>query len=100
MSTCIYSLKDIPKDAHWVIMKEESHHIPGDERSRTNPGHGYPASTVTSFTYESYLDEEEWKRDVSNLSLSEYSCDKNFVAFKSSGKVTVNKTVSININSI
>ena len=28
-----------------LIITKASVHIPGDERSRTNPGHGYPAHT-------------------------------------------------------
>lgn len=34
------------RDKYAVIVKE-SIYIPGDERSRTNPGHGYPAHTET-----------------------------------------------------
>lgn len=39
-----YSPSDIPKKEHWAILDFVTVHIPGDERSRTNPGHGYPAS--------------------------------------------------------
>jgi hypothetical protein len=31
----------------FLLVTKRSIHIPGDERSRTNPGHGYPASTET-----------------------------------------------------
>lgn len=30
-----------------AVLYEESEYIEGDERSRTNPGHGYPAHTRT-----------------------------------------------------
>ena len=29
----------------YAVIVERSVYIPGDERSRTNPGHGYPATT-------------------------------------------------------
>jgi len=32
----------------FAIITRTSHTIPGDERSRTNPGHGYPEHTVDS----------------------------------------------------
>lgn len=42
----------IPKIKHWVIVTETTRYTPGDERSRTHPGHGYP---------ESYEQVEEYK---------------------------------------
>ncbi len=38
-----------------------SHHIPGDERSRTHPGHGYPAHTVTETVIKTFNSKEEWE---------------------------------------
>jgi hypothetical protein len=34
----------------------ESVHIPGDERSRTNPGHGYPAHTIDNLVMHEFAD--------------------------------------------
>lgn len=31
---------------YYAAFIESSYHVPGDERSRTNPGHGYPAEDV------------------------------------------------------
>lgn len=53
--------EDIPAGEHWAIITSSSFIIPGDERSRTNPGHGYSESTEDTITYEAYLDEEEFK---------------------------------------
>ena len=36
------SKTDIPQQPHFAALEFSSIHIPGDERSRTNPGHGYP----------------------------------------------------------
>lgn len=42
----------------YAIIYESSVFIPGDERSRTNPGHGYPESTMT-YDVIKYFDSEE-----------------------------------------
>ncbi len=46
---------DIPKIPHYALFVNDSVHIPGDERSRTNPGHGYPAEDRVFLSYEAYL---------------------------------------------
>jgi len=40
---------DIPDGEHLTVLiyKTSTQHVPGDERSRTHPGHGYPAHNVT-----------------------------------------------------
>lgn len=50
------SKEQIPKTPHFamIIFDSESMTIPGDERSRTNPGHGYPEHTVTYSTFKYY----------------------------------------------
>lgn len=35
--------------------------VPGDERSRTHPGHGYPAHTVEVQELKTFKDEDEFK---------------------------------------
>ncbi len=44
---------DLPTSARYVIinMMTEQVTTPGDERSRTHPGHGYPESTETFNNY-------------------------------------------------
>lgn len=56
---------DIPKSEHWVILEGSSVTIPGDERSRTNPGHGYPESTERFMSYEVYLTKEKFEAALS-----------------------------------
>lgn len=43
-----------------VIYNEYVYHE-GDERSRTHPGHGYPAHTETIRTFKEFKNEEELK---------------------------------------
>ena len=61
-------LNDIPDKPHWVILTPKSTYIPGDERSRTNPGHGYPAHTEYSLYHQVFLSEEEWVAEIKKLS--------------------------------
>ena len=57
----------VDEDVLFAILTPRSIHIPGDERSRTNPGHGYPAHTERFWDIELYSDEENWKGDIVNL---------------------------------
>lgn len=52
---------------------EDSYTVPGDERSRTNPGHGYPEHTVTHTTVREFDNEAELKRWVGEQAKSVYS---------------------------
>jgi hypothetical protein len=57
------SIKEMPKQKHFAVIKFGSIYIPGDERSRTNPGHGYPASFETTMEYIAFENKEsveEW----------------------------------------
>ncbi len=44
-----------------VIYEEYIHHE-GDERSRTHPGHGYPAYTETVRTFKEFNNEDDLKK--------------------------------------
>lgn len=48
----------------WAIIEVETTFIPGDERSRTHPGHGYPASTVSHTVYREY---DNWDKFVNEV---------------------------------
>lgn len=63
----VHTKDQMPKGAHWAIIKFGRIHIPGDERSRTHPGHGYPERDEPNLTYQAYLDEEDWKTAVTEL---------------------------------
>lgn len=66
-------LSDIPRGPHWAIIRTTSVTIPGDERSRTTPGHGYPEHTETYISYEAFTSQEEWEGKIETLSLSRYA---------------------------
>jgi hypothetical protein len=55
--------KLVPSTPHFAAIVFSTIYIPGDERSRTNPGHGYPASSepvVNYIVFESREEMEEW----------------------------------------
>lgn len=57
---------DVPTEDHWAIFKFSSYHVPGDERSRTNPGHGYPARDEPVVEYQAYTTEGHWKEAIAD----------------------------------
>ncbi|MGO4337839.1 hypothetical protein AB4037_23260 [Labrys sp. KB_33_2] len=61
------TLGKIPSEPHFAIITETSVHIPGDERSRTHPGHGYPAHTETYINYQAFTDRAEWEFHIQRL---------------------------------
>jgi hypothetical protein len=65
-------LRDIPEiGSVWAIIKDTSVHHEGDERSRTNPGHGYPAYTEQFIEItEIFNNEEDFKRSLAHLDRS------------------------------
>lgn len=81
-------MSDIPNGPHWAIIKTVSVTIPGDERSRTNPGHGYPAHTEEFITYKAFIIQSEWEEEIEKLTMR----GERFTAIKASVakvKVTV-----------
>ena len=48
-----------PNGEHWAIITTSSVFVPGDERSRSHPGHGYPDSYENTASYSWYKTEED-----------------------------------------
>lgn len=67
------SFNSIPNTPHLAIISTTTIYIPGDERSRTNPGHGYPESTETVITYEVFTDRKKWEEEIQRRVTSPYS---------------------------
>lgn len=89
---------DVPKTEHWAIMVERTINIPGDERSHTHPGHGYPASTEYAWEYMSYLDEDAWKRDIASRVKSDGYSDRYIAMHVHPATVTTEVVVKVNID--
>ena len=88
---------DFPEEPHWVILSFREIHVPGDERSRRHPGHGYPAHSVSATDYKAFTDEETWRYEVQRLTKSGLSAGK-FVAFKASGRAKVSINVAVDVD--
>lgn len=90
------STKDqFPTEPHWVIMKFTTTHVAGDERSQTNPGHGYPAHTVPNVDYRAYLTEEKLLRAIEDIEKG--FGNPTYVVFKSE-PLTIEKTLSVSVS--
>lgn len=53
----VHKPSDVPDGQHFAVLvyKTSGTYVPGDERSRTNPGHGYPEHTETSDSFEHWV---------------------------------------------
>jgi hypothetical protein len=84
---------DIPTGPHFAILGQTSVYIPGDERSRTHPGHGYPASTEYYITYRAFTDRAEWECEIEHLAARGDSFRAIVVT---PAKVTTSTSVTVN----
>ncbi len=89
------SMADTPYT--FAVIIERSIHHEGDERSRTHPGHGYPAYTETVKEFKEFKDEAEFRAWVEREESRKYGREKyRPIAFKA---VDVKTTLSFNIKS-
>jgi len=100
----VTSPSDVPKGPHFaiIIFKTKQVHHEGDERSRTNPGHGYPAYTedISSNEYYVTTDAHVWELDIRDLMLSIPKFgggDAQFVAFEVKGVADIKLIVDVEI---
>ena len=81
-----------PEDPHWAIVVFKRTFIPGDERSKTNPGHGYPEHYEHSCDYIVYTTKDEWEKDV-----FKYEGRKDFMAIHVDAIAQIEKTLKVNL---
>lgn len=82
--------EDLTNRHKWGILTFGSIHTPGDERSRTHPGHGYPESWDSVSKFDAFDTEVEWKEEITRLTERREA----FKAF-TIGHVSVSTTVSV-----
>lgn len=63
----------VPSVPHWAILWFTTIHISGDERSVSNPGHGYPAHNETSVNYYVFTNREDWETEIQRLEKGKYT---------------------------
>ena len=79
----------------YAAIINSSYTVPGDERSRTNPGHGYPEHTVQYQEFREFKDYNEMEQWVKDQERTQYSIRKyRIISFT---PMTVNKTISLSI---
>ena len=61
---------------HWALITSVSVHHEGDERSRTNPGHGYPAHSTQHSEYIPFATEAELLDAINRIRYSNYQIIK------------------------
>lgn len=89
----VEKLNDVPAAQHFVILRQRSISITGDERSRTHPGHGYPASTEQFLDYSCYENRADWAAEIDRLTRARESF-RAIIA--TSPKITTTITVDVN----
>lgn len=94
----VKSPSDVPVGHHYQIWIFETRTIQheGDERSRTHPGHGYPAhsETITSTKIMVFGSEDDFKNELASL----YRKDphrKDVVALEVNKKIGVSLDIKI-----
>lgn len=81
----------------YAVIIERSIQHEGDERSRTHPGHGYPAYTETVKEFKEFKDEAEFRVWVEHQESKRYGSETyRAIAFK---PVEIKKSVSFDIRS-
>lgn len=91
---------DVPQRQHYgiIVFKSKQIHHEGDERSRTNPGHGYPAYTerIQLNDYYVTLDKKLWEADVIEL----HNKQEKFSAFIVEAVAAVQQTVTTAVHAL
>jgi hypothetical protein len=90
-----HQISDIPKEPHYAILERRSISIPGDERSRSHPGHGYPASTEQVWDYLVFTDRESWEAEVKKRAALVFG-NKDYVAI-SATPATITTTIQVEV---
>jgi len=79
----VHTKEDVPHGHHYSVLvyKTSSTYVPGDERSRTCPGHGYPEHYETNESFEHWVttNRDDWERHITSLTLAK---ENNFVFFE------------------
>lgn len=91
-------VEELPNDSFYAILYPESVTIPGDERSRTNPGHGYPEHTVHHWRMEVFHDRETWVNEIKRLESATGYMRRSFKAIHATpAKVTTEVHVKVDV---
>jgi len=93
----LHELKDMPAAGpgdNYAIVEFGSIYIPGDERSRTNPGHGYPGGSEPKTDVILFSSREAWEAEIKSRVESKSSSQNGWapIVFRRA-TITTNVTV-------
>jgi hypothetical protein len=93
----VHSESDFPEGDHFAIIEFRSFTVPGDERSRQAPGHGYPEHTETTMSYSVFAleDREVWEEEIARLEKGR----ERYIALDKGKRVKVEPIFKISITS-
>jgi len=92
----IHNKNEVPKEPHFAIIEFSRYWVEGDERSQTNPGHGYPGHYENKCEYIVFECEGEWKNEIEKRMNSAFGKKDNFVAVRVT-PANVSTQVTVNI---
>lgn len=75
-------VEELPNQDFYAILTATSVTIPGDERSRTNPGHGYPEHSEDYWELQVFPSREAWVAEIERLSSQTGYYRKQFKAIR------------------
>ena len=96
----VHGPDNVPEGPHTAVLvyKTTQTYVPGDERSRTNPGHVYPGGYETNDSFEHYVstNDAEVVEFVRKLEFPEFSAPKTpYVVLDVEGKLKPSVTLSL-----
>lgn len=71
--------------------------VPGDERSRTHPGHGYSESTEYFVRYISFTNKGEWEAYINELENPTYVYGKKKYVAMFVRRASIKKEVRVDV---
>jgi hypothetical protein len=94
----IKELNKFPKEKHYAALVFDTRYIhhEGDERSRTNPGHGYPAYTETIKTVDYIVFESKGEMEL--WITGQHKLNKTNYQIIEAAPLTVKTSVSVQVS--
>ena len=80
----------------FAVVYVETHHVDGDERSQANPGHGYPAHTLSYNVFLEFDSEDKFRDWVNRAPNPTYGQPRKFRAFLCT-PLNISTEIKINI---
>lgn len=90
----VHNREDIPKEKHLAAIVFDSIYVPGDERSRTHAGHGYPGGTEQKLNYIVFTDKQDCEKWIGEQESRKYGSPTPYVIIEAN-KLGVETKISV-----